>query len=236
MAGDETQAPSSRLRTTSSEPPFAQILATEHWSLLATRGMTWNEIFSRTGTFLTALSANVVALSLVANATDFGDAFTTFALTTLPVVLLLGCATYLRLIEADIEDAWLVIGMNRIRHAYLELAPELEPYFVAGHHDDPAGLLQTYSFRRRIGPGHWISGSPVLVGVIDAVLTGVLAGVVADSFDAPTAVANVVGVVVALLAAAVLGYTGLRRVRGVARRYVPRFPQSEPDPDRWARD
>jgi hypothetical protein len=36
-------------------PLRAQILATEHWSLLATRSMTWNEIFSRTGTFLTVL-------------------------------------------------------------------------------------------------------------------------------------------------------------------------------------
>jgi hypothetical protein len=56
-------------------PLRAQILATEHWSLLATRSMTWNEIFSRTGTFLTVLSATVVALSLVAQATDFGNNF-----------------------------------------------------------------------------------------------------------------------------------------------------------------
>ena len=26
-----------------------QILATEHWSLLASRGMTWNETFARAG-------------------------------------------------------------------------------------------------------------------------------------------------------------------------------------------
>ena len=46
----------------------AQILATEHWSLLATRNAIWQEIFSRTGTFLTILSATVVALSLVIQA------------------------------------------------------------------------------------------------------------------------------------------------------------------------
>ena len=40
--------------------PHAQFLATEHWSLLATRSMTWNEIFSRTGTYLTVLSATRV--------------------------------------------------------------------------------------------------------------------------------------------------------------------------------
>lgn len=66
-----------------------QILATEHWSLLATRGMTWNEMFTRAGMFLTTLSAAVVALALVAQATDFGGNFHVFALLILPVVLLL---------------------------------------------------------------------------------------------------------------------------------------------------
>jgi hypothetical protein len=83
----------------------AQFLATEHWSLLATRSMTWQEIFSRTGTYLTMLSACVVALSLVANATGFGPGFRTFALLVLPVALLVGFGTYFRLVEADIEDS-----------------------------------------------------------------------------------------------------------------------------------
>jgi len=58
----------------------AQILATEHWSLLATRSMTWNEMFSRAAMFLTVLSAAVVALALVAQATGFGPGFRSFAL------------------------------------------------------------------------------------------------------------------------------------------------------------
>ena len=68
----------------------AQILATEHWSLLATRSMTWNEIFSRASMFFTVLSAAVVALALVAQATAFGSGFRLFALLVLPVVLLVG--------------------------------------------------------------------------------------------------------------------------------------------------
>jgi hypothetical protein len=100
------------------------------------------------------------------------------------LVLLIGLGTYFRLIEADIEDAWLVIGMNRLRHAYLELAPELEPYFVASHHDDRPGLLQTYAFRSRVGMTHWLSGSPFNVGIIDAVVTGVLAAVVCQAVGA----------------------------------------------------
>src|SRR5215472_16094639 len=82
----------------------AQLLATEHYSLLATRGMTWNEIFSRASMFITVLSAAVVALALVAQATAFGPGFRIFALLVLPVVLLVGVATSLRLSDANLED------------------------------------------------------------------------------------------------------------------------------------
>jgi hypothetical protein len=209
---------------TTGNPPHAQFLATEHWSLLATRSMTWNEIFSRTGTYLTVLSATVIALSLVANATGFGRDFQTFALLILPVVLLVGVGTYFRLIEADIEDAWLVIGMNRLRHAYLELAPELEPYFVTGHHDDAPGLLQTYSYRSRVGLTHWLSGSPVIVGIIDSVVTGVLIAVVCQALGAGAVLRTIAGIVAAVGAAVVLGFVGYRKVRHVSRDYRPRFP------------
>ena len=206
------------------ENPHAQFLATEHWSLLASRSMTWNEIFSRTGTYLTVLSATVIALSLVANATGFGQDFRTFALLVLPVVLLVGVGTYFRLVEADIEDAWLVIGMNRLRHAYLELAPELEPYFVASHHDDTPGMLQTYSFRSRVGLTHWLSGSPVMVGIIDAVVTGVLTAVVCQALDAGVVLRTIAVVIATLAAATLLGAMGYGKVHQVSRDYRPRFP------------
>jgi hypothetical protein len=204
-------------------PPHVQILATEHWSLLATRSMTWSEIFSRTGTFLAVLSANTVALALVANATGFSDGFTTLALMILPVVLLLGLGTFMRLVEADIEDAWLVIGMNRIRHAYLEFAPQLEPYFVAGYNDDAPGLLQTYSFRRRLGLTHWLSGSPVIVGIIDAVIVGILVGVLCESLEVDHGLRNSSSVLVGLFAAGGLAAVAVRRVREARRGYHPQF-------------
>jgi hypothetical protein len=212
-----------RVRAAASSP-HAQLLATEHWSLLATRSMTWNEIFSRTGTYLTVLSATVIALSLVANATGFGRDFRMFALLVLPVVLLVGVGTYFRLVEADIEDAWLVIGMNRLRHAYVELAPELEPYFVASHHDDAPGMLQTYSFRSRVGLTHWLSGSPVIVGTVDAVVCGVLTAVICQAAGAGAALRTTAGVLAALAAAVVLGALGYLKVRRVSREYRPLFP------------
>src|SRR5262249_14314416 len=158
----------------------AQLLATEHWSLLATRSMTWNEVFSRASMFITMLSAAVVALALVAQATAFGQAFRLFALLVLPIVLLVGIGTILRLGHANTDDVGLLLGMNRLRHAYLELAPELEPYFVTGSHDDAAGLAQSYSLGIRSGPNSFLSGTPNLVAAITCMVTGVLAALIAQ--------------------------------------------------------
>lgn len=202
----------------------AQILATEHWSLLATRSATWHEIFSRTSIFLTVLSATVVALSLVVQAAGFGTSFHVFALVVLPIVLLLGLATFIRLVEADIEDAWFVIGMNRLRHAYFELAPELEPYFITSHHDDELGILQTYSFRDRIGLTHLLAGSPMIVGTIDTLLSGVLAAIVCQALGGPAWLQAGVGVLGALATAVALGGMLRRRIGRLRDSYRPRFP------------
>jgi hypothetical protein len=90
-----------------------QILSTEHWSLLATRSQTWNESFARAQMFLSVLSASVIALALVAQATAFGSGFTAFALVLLPVVLFLGLTTYIRLVAINHDETRWVLGMNR---------------------------------------------------------------------------------------------------------------------------
>jgi hypothetical protein len=199
----------------------------EHWSLLATRNSIWQEIFSRTGIFLTVLSAAVVALSLVVQADGFGESFRIIALLVLPLILLIGLTTFVRLVEADIEDAWLVIGMNRLRHAYVELVPGLDRFLVTGHHDDEASMLQTYSFRRRVGVGHVLAGSPVIVGIIDAMISGVLVAIVCESLGAPTWLQVVLSLVAALGAGATLCTVLIRRVNRFRRDYRPQFPRPE---------
>jgi len=114
--------------------------------------------------------------------------------------------------------------MNRLRHAYIELAPELEPYFVASHHDDPPGIWTTYSFRRRIGMTHWLSGSPIVVGIVNSVVTGVLAAVICEAAGAGDTVRTLVAVATAVATAIVLGFLGLRKVHEVSRTYQARFP------------
>src|SRR3979490_889564 len=108
-----------------------QILATEHWSLLATRALTYTESLGRVNMFLAILSGAVIALALVAQADRFGSTFITVAILMLSVCLFSGVATVARLMALNRDDYRWVIGMNRLRSAYLELHPELEPHFVA---------------------------------------------------------------------------------------------------------
>jgi F0F1-type ATP synthase assembly protein I len=182
----------------------AQILATEHWSLLATRSLTWSESFSRSSWFLTVVSGGVVALALVAQATDFGREFQVFALLLMPVLVVIGLMTFIRLMHVNHEDVALVAAMNRLRHGYLDIAPGLERYFATGHHDDAAGILRTYGRARRRPLSQYASSTPILVGLIDAVLVGAVAGLACDALDAPLGVSVVVAIVAAVATLAVL--------------------------------
>ena len=183
-------------------PDAASILAAEHWSLLGTRSLIWNEAMSRATVFLTVLSASIIALALLADATGFGPQTTTLALVLLPVVLFLGIATYVRLVQINSEEFKLVLAMNRIRHAYLKMAPGLEPYFTTGHHDDERGLVTTYMLHR---PSqlrlwlHFLVNTPTIVATVDAALAAVIVVLVMQVAEAPRP-AVVAGGVVAFLA------------------------------------
>src|SRR4029079_4374359 len=65
--------------TSLEDPRVLQILSTEHWSLLTSRSLAYNEAFIRGGMFLTFLSMSFVALALLAQAMSFGDEFLTIA-------------------------------------------------------------------------------------------------------------------------------------------------------------
>ena len=207
-------------------PHAAQFLATEHWSLLGTRSLIWNEAMSRATVFLTVLSASIIALALLADATGFGPRTTTLALVLLPVVLLLGVATYVRLVQINNEEFKLVLAMNRLRHAYLQMEPGLEPYFTTGHHDDEHGLVATYMLdhpSRRWLLVHFVINTPTIVATVDAALAAAIAVLVLQAAGAPTA-GMVAGGVVAFLAV----WGGLmplqRQTIDPLRHRPPRFP------------
>jgi hypothetical protein len=190
-----------------------QILATEHWSLLATRSLASSESFNRATWFVTVVSAAVVALALVADSTEFGPGFRIFALLLLPLLVIIGIATVVRLVQLNREDVALVIGMNRLRGGYLDLAPGIDRYFVTGHREDFAGVMRTYGGNYpRIPAAQYLSSIPLLVSVIVSVLVGALAGLIGDSFDAGTEVAVVIGLGAALATLVTLAVLVIRYV------------------------
>jgi hypothetical protein len=150
------------------------LLAAEHWSLLAARSLIWSEAQSRASVFLTLLSASIIALALVADATGFGAETTTLALALLPVVFLVGIAAYARLVQINAEEFRLVLAMNRLRRAYLTLEPGLERYLTTGHHDDQQGVFVTYMVdgptTRRAMWVYFVVNTPSIVATVDAAL------------------------------------------------------------------
>jgi hypothetical protein len=203
-----------------------QILSTEHWSLLASRSLAWNEIFSRAGMYLSTLSAAMVALGLIAGVSGFGDAFFAFAFVILPVVLFVGTGTWVRMGASNYHDAMTVFGMNRIRGAYLEIAPDLEPYFVMGVHDDPEGIGITMG----MPPGtpaiaHLVASTPFLVVVLNGVVSGAIAALCLIRFVGADGPATVLGALAVTLLV-VLGQmvSARRRIRQGQAVVDPMFP------------
>jgi hypothetical protein len=187
--------------------------------------MIWNEAFSRASMFLTVLSAAMVALALVAQVTAFGQDFHVFALVVLPIVLLVGLGTYGRLTAINEQDLWLVIGMNRLRHAYMELAPELKPYFITGHNDDIVSVFQTYNpTATSLSIGVILTGTPNIIGAIDALVAGIFVALVANVLGASGGIQVVTGGVAGIIVLVALIGAPVRRVARTRGEYHPRFP------------
>jgi hypothetical protein len=130
---------------TASPAVRAQLLATEHWSLLAARSTAQSEVLSRITTFLMLVSSSIVGLALIGQVTRFDGRFIALALVLLGVLVVIGTLTQMRVGNAATEDLALVIGMNRLRAAYIEHDPAMERYLVTSAHDDDKGVWQTYN-------------------------------------------------------------------------------------------
>lgn len=206
-------------------PDALQILTTEHWSLLATRSLVYTEAMGRTSIFVAALSGSVVALALVAQASDFGSGFVAFALVLLPVVYFLGCVTIVRLAQVNLENARWVQGMNRIRNAYLQLAPELEPYFVTSKYDDDVGVrVSTVAHGGPAPPYQAFVSAPGIVAVINSVVAGSAAGIACMAFDLDITWSLVLGGVFFVASMALFVVWARGRVGGFLSGVDPLFP------------
>lgn len=210
-----------------------QVLATEHWSLLATRSLTYTESLGRVNMFLGILSGAVIALALVAQADRFGTTFIAVAIFMLTVVFFVGVATVRRLNMLNRDDYKWVVGMNRLRHAYLELHPELEPNFITSPHDDLAGAMKTLGLdtvsASTLGTVfHGFVTLPGMVAVIVASVGAAIAGLAAIGFGAASFVVLLVGALAFVAVLAVMARSSRRSFRSYGSSAEVRFPSPRP--------
>ena len=154
------------------------------------------------------------------------------ALVLLSVVFLLGLATYGRLVQINSEDVAITRAMNRLRYAYLVMAPDLRPYFSTGHHDDERGIATTHL----LGMGshlqtwqHFLVTTPTIVATVDAAVATAMVVLAGLTVEAPTGAVVAAGVVAFLVIWGALFL--LQRLNlGVLRDTSARFPTPPDEP------
>ncbi|TDO48683.1 hypothetical protein EV643_107313 [Kribbella sp. VKM Ac-2527] len=203
----------------------AQILATEHWSLLATRSQTWAEVMGRITAQFTFASASLVVLALTLQVVGLNDSFRLLAVWLGLSVLVTGTLTALRVRNASQQDLMLVVGMNRLRAAYVEIDPGVKDHLVTGWTDDAAGIQRTYDMGvRRSGLSHFLASAFVFTGAVNVIIAAGLGAVLADTAGTGGTATALIGAAAALLYAGLVvfpAHRGYRRVRG----------RSRPDPN-----
>jgi hypothetical protein len=206
----------------------AQLLATEHWSLLATRSQTWGEVMGRITAQFTFTSAAFVVLALVVQEGGYDGSFRSVALGLGAFVLATGTLTGMRVQYASHEDAGLVRGMNRLRRAYVDLDPGIGQYLVTGWSDDAAGLSRTYTLGAHRMVGQLLASASMFITSVNALVAGSWAGVLVSPLGTTPAV--VVGILAGLAYVALFLAAGIK----VARRMESapdaiRFPTTSDD-------
>jgi hypothetical protein len=153
-----------------------------------------------------------------------------FSIVIFPILISLGIGTWVRLVQLGMTDVLHVQAINRIRHYYLEVAPEAKPYFSYPHYDDADALRQTV-LPVRIGfEGFGSAGFQV--AIVNSVLLGAFAGILTGGlFDIGWSSVIVIGVLAIILGFGLqLGYSAtiaLRFSRGMEIRFPSQGEQPE---------
>ena len=208
-------------------PDPAQLLTaltTEHFTLQTARAQTTSETSARASVYMYSVSSALVALGFVSQVADgVGEVFAIFALTVLPTIYLLGCATYVRLVELGAEDLRYGMAINRIRGYYQEIAGDRADLFLLSGHDDAAGVFVNMGISpERRSPAYAFSSA---IAVVNGVVGGAVAAIALGAVpEVPLWLATVVGVLVA--AASVFGWVRIagRILERAATGMSPRSP------------
>lgn len=158
------------------EQQVLQFMTTEHFTLQTARASTISEANGRCALFIGSVSSAVVALAFIGQASGLSESFFLFGLVLFPSLLFLGIFTFKRVLQTAAEDIIYARGINRIRHYYVELAPDIRPYLIESIHDDTAGALRGMGIPLNTSKWDLFQTSSGMIAVINSVIGGVFTG------------------------------------------------------------
>ena len=101
-------------------------LTTEHIVLQTAASSTISEAEGRSSLYILSLSSSLIAIAFMSKSPEM---LLPFVAAVLPVLLLLGLFTVIRLIDTSIDNMQYLIGIARIRRYYRTLTPDAGLYF-----------------------------------------------------------------------------------------------------------
>src|SRR6266700_1527925 len=174
------------------------MLTTEHYNLQTGRSMTVADANGRCTLFIGAVSGALIAIAFTGQVSRMGTAFFVFSLVLLPSLLLMGLITFQRVLQSAIEDLTYARGITRIRHRYLEYAPQLRLSVLLAADDESRRPM----LKVGIHPSWWqvFLTTAGMIAAINSVLVGVFVGLLLSAlFTFPLLACTSAGVVTFLV-------------------------------------
>jgi hypothetical protein len=180
-------------------------------------------MFARATIFIAILSGTVVALALLAQATQFSRETLWAALLLIPIDLFIGVATFVRSVEINFEDARWVTGMDLLRSAYLKMVPDLEQFFIAAKKADAQlQALGHGSPQHLANLGGSLTTTSSTVATLNSILAGAIAGDISALSGGSTGLSVLIGAVVSIVS----GVSHVRYAARFRRRHAPAAEQN----------
>ena len=219
---------STRDLTDTQQQQLLLCLTTEHSALQSARSTTVSETNGRISLFLGSVSSTLIALGFLGQGATQTTAFFLFGAVLFPALFFVGLATFIRVLQATREDLLYARGINRIRHFYTELAPQLQTYLILSAHDDITGVFRNMS----LTPSRWqfVFTGAGMVAVINSVIAGVVVGMLITQvvdLGLPIEVGAGIGM---FMVSTIIHYRYLESTLRQADQQLPvRFPSTEED-------
>jgi hypothetical protein len=201
------------------------MITTEHFTLQSAQGQEVSDINGRTGLFIGSVSGALVALALVGQLSRLGTAFYAFSLVLFPSLIFMGIVTFERVIQSTYVIITYARGINRIRHFYLEQAPQMQPYFILAPYDDVDSIVGSLGIRASWWQIFVIT--PGMIAVINSVLVGSFVGILLAALTLPLWVCVSAGVAAFLLSVTIQQLHHWRQFKRVEHGIPTLFPREQ---------